>query len=228
MLAVVPPHAFGRLGAVLSALIVVSGLIGLTLHRDFYAGKPRRDFFIYYTNVSNLYVVVFFALVSPRLYASSVSPSRIAKAEFAVMMSIMLTFTVFHLILMPGLRQTFRQQPLNADKLILLADNLIIHYLVPWLVFLFWLLCSPAKNTLSLEDAFMWTLLPLAYLAYVFIRSVQGVCIEETDSPYPYPFLDIRHHGAANVAKIPAAKMLAKNILGHTEKLYMLVKAHRS
>ena len=36
---------YGRTGTALSALIVVSCLIGLTMHSDFYAGRRRRDFF---------------------------------------------------------------------------------------------------------------------------------------------------------------------------------------
>ena len=42
MLVVTPAALFGRLGAVLSALIVVFSLIGLTVHSDFYAGRRRR------------------------------------------------------------------------------------------------------------------------------------------------------------------------------------------
>ena len=69
MLAFVPDYPYGRPGAVLSALIVVFSLIGLTMHRDFYAGKRRRGFFCFYTNLSNLIVLIYFALIAPRLYA---------------------------------------------------------------------------------------------------------------------------------------------------------------
>ena len=44
MLVVIPSAPYGRLGALLSALIVVASLIGLTMHKDFYAGVRRRDF----------------------------------------------------------------------------------------------------------------------------------------------------------------------------------------
>ena len=49
---VIPDEPFGRLGAALSALIAVFSLIGLTMHKDFYAGRRRKDFLCYYTNVT--------------------------------------------------------------------------------------------------------------------------------------------------------------------------------
>ena len=69
MLIVTPPALYGHLGALLSALIVVCACIGLTLHKDVYAHTPRRDFYCYYTNVSNLIVLLYFALIAPWLYA---------------------------------------------------------------------------------------------------------------------------------------------------------------
>ena len=44
MLVVTPEPLYGRIGAVLSALIVVFCIIGLTMHKDFYAGKERKSF----------------------------------------------------------------------------------------------------------------------------------------------------------------------------------------
>ena len=76
MVVVIPDEPFGRLGAVLSALIAAISLIGLTMHRDFYAGRRRKDFFCFYTNVSNLLVLLYFALLAPRLYASTSQGTR--------------------------------------------------------------------------------------------------------------------------------------------------------
>lgn len=200
MLAVIPSAPYGRLGAVFSALIVVFSLIGLTMHKDFYAGLRRRNFFCYYTNLSNLLVLVYFALIAPRLYAAS-SP-LIPHAEYTVMMCIMLTFFVFHLMLFPAIREQMKATAVRTRELaIVLADNCIIHYLVPWLVFLYWLLCSPGKAQLSMRSALLWTVIPLAYLAYIFLRApIRGV-IDEAGSPYPYPFLDIGRCGLLRVTR---------------------------
>lgn len=202
MIVVIPQKLFGRLGALLSALIIVFSLIGLTLHEDFYAGRRRRGFFFYYTNVSNLLVLVYFALLAPRLYAASSLRPLIPHAEFSVMMSIMLTFAVFHHLLFPPIRQQLRHAPRNRSFAILFADNLLIHYLVPWLVFAYWLLCSPGKAALGPSDALLWTVLPLLYLSVLFLSAPFRGNMPEVGSPYPYPFLDVRRLGVHRVAGI--------------------------
>ncbi|MBE5799893.1 MAG: hypothetical protein E7321_08095 [Clostridiales bacterium] len=194
-----------RLGTVLSALIIVFGVIGMTMHRDFYAGRQRKDFLCFYTNVSNVAVILYFALVGPRLYASAALQALIPHAEFAVMMSIMLTFCVFHLVLFPAIRAHILQMPRTREYRIVCTDNFIIHYLVPLTVFAYWLLCSPGKQALGYGDALYWTALPLVYILWIFLRAPRKGDIEEAGSPYPYPFLDIHVLGAARVMRTCAA-----------------------
>jgi len=193
-----------RLGIILSAMIVVCGVIGLTMHRDFYAGCVRRDFFCFYTNVSNLIVLIYFALVAPRLYAKGILHALIPHAEFAVMMCIMLTFCVFHLILFPPIFRTALRMPRTREYFIVCTDNIIIHYLVPLSVFMYWLLCSPEKSRLGTADALYWTAIPLIYIVYVFLRAKKKGVIEEAGSPYPYPFLDTSVLGMRRVLRICA------------------------
>lgn len=200
MVVVIPDEPFGRLGAVLSALIAAISLIGLTMHKDFYAGRRRKDFFCFYTNVSNLLVLLYFALLAPRLYASARLRALIPHAEFSLMMSIMLTFMVFHHLLSPAIYREMKDAPRDREFAIVFADNFIIHYLVPFLVLAYWVLCSPGKRTLSLSDALLWTFVPLGYLVYIFLSAPLRGNIEESDSPYPYPFLNVRRLGVRRVA----------------------------
>lgn len=200
MLVVIPNAPYGRLGALLSALIVVSAMIGLTMHKDFYAGIRRRDFYAYYTNLSNLLVLLYFAFAAPLLYAKARLRPLIPHVEFGLMMGILLTHSVFHLLLLPGVLGQVRRMARTREYFILLSDNLIIHYLVPWLVILYWLLCSPDKAALGPSDAACWLAVPLLYLGAVLLRARLCGDIAGTDSPYPYPFLDVRSRGAARVA----------------------------
>ncbi len=193
-----------RLGILLSALIVVLCIVGLTMHRDFYAGRPRKDFLCFYTNISNLAVLVYFSLAAPRLYARPSWHPLIPHIEFAVMMSIMLTFCVFHLVLFPPIRKAARHMAHTREYRIVCTDNLIIHYLVPLSVFAYWLLCSPQKHVLGTADALAWTAFPLIYAACILLRARHGRIIEETGSPYPYPFLDISVLGCTRVLCICA------------------------
>lgn len=201
MLVVTPSALFGRVGAVLSALLVVFSLIGLTVHSDFYAGRRRRGYFLYFTNVSNLLVLLYFALVAPRLYARAALRPLIAHVEFALTMSIMLTFAVFHHLLLPGVLKGLRGAPHTRELAIMAADNAAEHYIVPWLTFAYWVLCAPYKNTLTLADAALWTAVPLVYLLFALLCARRGENLPGTDSPYPYPFLDVSRRGAAAVAR---------------------------
>lgn len=203
MLALSGPYT--RTGVLLSALIVVFVIIGITMHRDFYAGEGRKEFFCFYTNVSNLAVLIYFALAAPRLYARDSLHALIPHAEFAVMMCIMLTCCIFHLVLYPPIRKAAKNMPHTREYKIVFTDNFIIHYLVPLTVFLYWLLCSPQKHALDAKDALYWTILPLGYVAFIFIRARFVGTIEEAGNPYPYPFLDAAALGGAWVARICAA-----------------------
>ena len=201
MLVVIPSALFGRVGAVLSALLVVFSLIGLTVHSDFYAGRRRRGYYLYFTNVSNLLVLLYFSLVAPRLYAHAALRPLIAHVEFALTMSIMLTFSVFHHLLLPEVLRQLRGAPLTRELAIMAADNAAEHYIVPWLTLLYWVLCAPSKDTLTLADAALWTAVPLLYLLLVLLCARRGNCLPGMDSPYPYPFLDVSRRGGAAVAR---------------------------
>lgn len=69
--------------------------------------------------------------------------------------------------------------------------NLILHYISPPAVALYWLLCVP-KGRLVYGDAFRWALFPLAYLGYALVRA-------HYDGRYPYPFLDVARRGWTQV-----------------------------
>jgi len=201
MLTAMPAPLSGRLGTLLSALIVVFSVVGLTMHRDFYAGRIRKDFFCFYTNISNLLVLVYFSLIAPRLYASFSLHPFIPAVEFSVMMSIMLTFSVFHLIIFPSIRKELSRFPRSQEFYMLTADNLLIHYAVPLLVLIYWLFCSPGKSSLRPIHAFIWTLLPLGFVLISLFRAHCGRIIQETGSPYPYPFLDVHALGLSAVLR---------------------------
>ncbi len=208
MAAVLPQTGPGALGGVLFASIVVASAAGLTLHAGFYAGTCRRDYWAYYTNLSNLAVFLYFTLAAPVLYASDALRPLIPHAEYALTMSILLTHVVYHNFIAPFLHlQTVYAQP-APDARIANADSAVQHYAVPLLTAAYWLFCSPGKAALGLADAFLWLLFPLSYVAFILVRArVRGV-ICGTGSAYPYPFLDVALLGAQRVAVLCAVLLL--------------------
>jgi hypothetical protein len=63
----------------------------------------------------------------------------------------------------------------------------LLHYLVPPLVALFWLVFAP-KGGSRLSHPPRWAVLPLVYFAYALIRA-------GSDGTYPYPFIDVAKLG---------------------------------
>ena len=190
MLMITPDSLYGRIGAVLSALIVVACFIGFTLHNDVYSGIPRKDFFWYYTNLSNLLVAFYFSAAAPFFYAKPVLRPWIPVAEFSVTMAILLTHAVFHMIIFPGIRQIIKKVDLSGENGMLAINNLLVHYIVPWLVLLYYLFCTPQKNSVPLAAAMLWLLFPLSYATVIFFHAARCKAIPGTNRLYPYPFLD--------------------------------------
>lgn len=213
------------LGAVLSALIVVFSLVGLTLHSDFYAGIARRDYWVYYTNQSNLLVFVYFSLIAPLLYGCEILHALIAHAEYALMLCIMLTHLVFHHFLAPFMLEETIYTPRAPNQRIARADSAIQHYIIPLMTFAYWLFCSPGKHTLDAGDAVYWLIFPSAYLLFVFIRAVMRGCIHQTHSAFPYPFLDIHRFGTRRVLRLCGVLLMLSAALGFCGVLFVRAAA---
>ena len=84
--------------------------------------------------------------------------------------------------------------------------NLILHYIVPGLAPLFWLLFAP-KGALKWRDPVLWAIYPLVYFAYALARGA-------SDGKYPYPFMDIPKVGWASALTTVAIILVAYLLVG--------------
>ncbi len=173
-------------------IAVVSGY-GLLHHSGLLEGKFRRDMFIYYTNLSNLAVFLYFSL---RLICSLFGLEK-AKVIWAMLFSsdsamaitlcIFTTFIIYHFILVP----IIKRQRASAGEFgnIFSIGNLIVHYFVPLSTLIYWLIFAD-KEALGLKSVALWVAIPLFYACFAFIRALGGRNIDGTNSPYPYEFMD--------------------------------------
>jgi len=199
---IVFPYSFSEyMGAALSALIIVACMIGLTLSKEVYAGIPRRDYFCYFTNLSNLLVLFYFGMAAPQLYAYARLSHLIPIVEYCVTMCILLTHLVFHFVLLPHAHLYVQQAESIADARMMAVNTLFVHYIVPWLTLAYWIFCAPKKHTLPLYAALLWTLLPCIYAAAIFLRARFRGNIPGLKTPYPYPFMDAAKYGAMSVIR---------------------------
>ncbi len=182
---------------ILEIVIVLLAASGLVLHSGWIRGETRKNFFRYYTNLSNLLVAMFYLTRLVVRIRGSYDGffGRIVFSElwfYSVTMTIFLTFGIFHFVLLPVLKET--ESKGEEFRWLHSFANYCVHYLVPLLSLLNWLLFA-VKAEMNYVWAMIWTVIPWVYVVYAFIRAIDGVPIENTDSAYPYDFMDLKKHG---------------------------------
>ena len=128
------------------------------------------NFFSYFTVEANLFVVV--VLLATALAGPARGPG-LELLRGAATLYMVTTFVVFSLLLA------------DLDPSLLTAvpwDNTVLHYLVPVLVTVDWVL-DPPRARIPFRRAALWLVVPLVYVVYSLVR---GAVVDW----YPYPFLD--------------------------------------
>jgi hypothetical protein len=141
----------------------------------------------YFTIITNTLVGLVFAVIAWR------GPAAVSgRIQGGVMLAIVLVGVVFNLLL-GGLT--------HATWWDWLGDR-IHHVAMPLLVPLWWLAFAP-KGKLTWKDPLRWSLYPLAYAAYIFLRV--GLETPGPEVAYPYFFMDANRLGyAAAIANMAA------------------------
>jgi hypothetical protein len=171
------------------SLLVIIGLYALSLTLGIYNGTFNRSQLNYFTNLSNIWVVIYF--IVDIVYISS-RPSGTAwrpALKSAVTMAITVTFLVYHFLLtgegfdMSGTMQT---------------AMILTHYVVPIMTIADWFLFDK-KGHMKAYSPLTWTILPSLYFVYAMIASQFGDGIGYKGSRYPYPFMDVDALGLPRV-----------------------------
>ena len=152
-------------------------------------------YFSYFTILSNIVVALVGAWVAFGA-AARVESAFAVRLRGAAALYIAVTGGIYVTVLQ-GL-----WQPQGAQWL---AD-VSLHYVVPALYLLLWLLFSP-KGRLRWSDALRWLVFPLAYLLWALWR---GSWAHE----YPYPFVDVAALGMAKVLRNCVAVSILFVLLG--------------
>jgi hypothetical protein len=143
---------------------------------QFVAGVDVVNFFSFFTIESNLLAVIVFVVgalgrrVSDGVRGATVTYMSITGVVYATLLS---------------------DQPAGADSTIRWV-NLVVHTIMPIVVFLDWLLVPPARR-MRFGRALVWLLYPIAYGTYSLIR---GAIVHW----YPYPFINADLHTAGRIA----------------------------
>lgn len=162
----------------------------------------------YYTILSNMVCFLYFAVL---VVAQRKKENPLLKGS--VTMCIAVTGLVYHFML-NGVMEA------NAEKVspVLLAGNILVHYVVPAMVVLDYFLFFPKGQYKSLHPI-AWLVLPYLYFGFALLRAE----ISDTrfsgfggaQSRYPYPFMDVDLYGWDKVLLIVLGITVAFLALGY-------------
>lgn len=187
------PTSTVRIVAALISLVAWTGLavqFGAVFGRTGSVAQTVWGMAAYFTVLTNLLVGITFAGIAAGASAF-MAPALSAGTALAIA-----SVGVIYVTLLRGLLALS-----GGDAF---AD-LILHWVTPVLVPLFWWAFVP-KGALRLQDPLIWALYPFSYLAYALIRGTMG-------GRYAYPFIDVTQVGwgqtGINVAMIGSAFLIA-------------------
>ncbi|HTE21734.1 MAG TPA: Pr6Pr family membrane protein [Candidatus Limnocylindria bacterium] len=167
---------------------LVFGLLGLSAIATeivVLIGRGRfapANFFSYFTIESNLFAACVLMLGGLML-ARGQKTSGLGMLRGAATLYMVVTGLVFTLLL-SGIE--------GAEFTAVPWDNIVLHYMMPVVVFADWLV-DPPKSRIAFKKALVWLAFPLAYFAYSLVRG------HFTDW-YPYPFMNPSEKGYISVA----------------------------
>lgn len=166
-----------RLSVIFKLALLTAALTGILIQIGVFSGELRLSVLNYYTLMSNLLCALYF--LAAMLHEAKGGNTLLPSLKGAVVLGITVTGLVYHFMLSGN----FRMQGTMA------LSNLLLHYVVPALSVLDWLLFSD-KGRYHWKSAFLWLLLPDGYFVYAVIRVALGASLGYGGNRYPYPFLN--------------------------------------
>lgn len=189
-------HVFEIVSSLALALLALSGVF---MQAELHKGHYRLGTFSYYTNLSNLIIGLWQAaifvttLTGGTLYDNLTAPG----VRYALTLMIWVTHLVYHFLLVPD----FKKRDMEKFKgEYYTYQNLTVHYVVPLLTVLQWLVC--ADKEVPFLAVIAWLIIPVLYLFYAMGRAMfLGPEPKSGVYRYPYVFMDLDVQGLKNWIK---------------------------
>lgn len=182
------------------------GAWGISLNLGISSGGFTLNGLAYYTLQSNVLCAVYFlgAAVHSARHLDEDAPAFLPRWKGAVVMCITVTLLIYHFLLAGG---SFTMNG-RVD-----AGNLLVHYIVPVMTILNWLLFDQ-KGHYKKADPFLWLTAPIMYIVFVAVISQTSFRFYD-GSRFPYFFMDIDKLGFGSVAAYIGVLFLFFTALGY-------------
>lgn len=161
----------------------------------------RWDFYIHFTNISNYFciIIMLLQLIQTAKKNSDSYVSTAPTMKFIGVLSILLTFLVFNLLLAGA--------PDRAPQLNWRVGSILAHVVLPMMFIVDWVLFYE-HGKVKTYYPFAAMGFPFAYMVYILIHAVirkfdTSILIPGTNTPiiYPYFFVNLETQGVLGVAK---------------------------
>ncbi len=176
---------------VFQSFFVAFGLVGIVASLGLFDKSFSKYFYVYFTNLSNYFCeIMMIAQLVCTIKKKDDSFVCFAPAlNFAGVMSILLTFLVYNLILSPSFPN------LNFQLV-----SILFHVVLPVMYVANWLLFYERK-TVRWFFPLVAAVLPITYFAFVFIRAAHLEFNAHAPHIYPYFFLNLEKLQLVGVMK---------------------------
>ena len=182
-----------------SIAIALLAFVGIFMQAGLHKGKYYLGTFSYYTNLSNLFTGVYQLLLFIGGFVGGAFYTGVTGAalRYSLTLMIWVTHLIYHFLLVPDFKR--RKGPEFSEEW-RTFKNLDVHYVVPLLALLQWLVC--ADKAVPLWATAAWLLIPLTYLAFAMIRAwILGPEPKRGVYRYPYSFMDLDEQGIKSWTK---------------------------
>lgn len=175
------------------------GSIAIVYDFGIFDGQFKSANFLYFTIISNLFCIIFFGiliiktLIDIKNFGIWGSSNIFSHLRGGILISILLTMSVYHFILIP---YALKINPYQHLKLV----DIIFHYIIPFLTLFDWILFDE-KGGFKLYDPIFWTIGPYIYLVFIFMQSgiENTLRVNAHMNKYIYAFLDVDLIGISQV-----------------------------
>ena len=171
-------------------VVIILEVYSLMKCAGVFDGKYNVGFLGWYTNLSNIMVLIYFIC---QLFGVKCSTF----VSLSVTLAITMTFLIYHFLLHPEAKKAYKEGTLGWS--IYSVNNLSLHYFCPILTIIYWLVFID-KTDLRYFHGIAWLIIPALYILYTHIRVEFNIIIDaESKEVYPYPFMNVRDFGLKRV-----------------------------
>lgn len=176
---------------IICIMIIFCALIGLIIKTGILNGRFKPYTIIYFTNQSNLLVIIIYSLY---MFINMTRKNSLFNFFYGLMIvNIILTGIIYFALLMPswpGFTGKFAYRDILA--------TILLHFVTPVLVLTEFLIENGGNNAFSYRYIFLWCIYPVIYFIFLIIRAKIGGFIPNRHSKYPYDFISVDLIGFKN------------------------------